>query len=96
MSDLERPREDGLTFEGQDAYDVLSSAITDAVVVVEEDGGVAFAGPSLRHVLGLDPEDVEGRPVLDLVHPEDAERSDVAAFWRSGLPFECGFRMRNA
>ena len=84
------------TFEGQDAYQALSSAITDAVLIVREDGEVAYAGPSLRNVLGLDPHEIECRPLLDLVHPDDAVRGEAGGFWNAALPFEREFRMRDA
>ena len=74
----------------------LRAALADAVVVVEKDGTVAYAGPGLTDVLGLDPDAAAGRPILDLVHPDDAVRDEAGGFWNAPLPFERELRMRDA
>lgn len=94
----DRDRSAGLPlhFEGQDAYDALSAALADAVLIVEQGGDVAYAGPGLHDVLGLDPSEIEGRPLLDFVHPEDAVQKEAGGFWNASLPSEREFRMRAA
>ncbi len=47
---------------------------SDLVCVVGEDGGIIYASPAVARVLGLEPHDLEGVPVADLVHPEDLDR----------------------
>ncbi len=94
MSDrTDRP---AFTFEGQDAYDALSAALADAVVILDPGGEVAFADSSLGGILGFDPHQVECRPFLDLVHPDDAVHLEEAGFWTAPPPFEREFRMRTA
>ena len=87
----DRPR---FRFDEQDAYDALAAALADAVVIVEPDGEVAFADPGIAAVLGLDPADVVGRSLLDLIHPDDSVRQEEGGFWTTPLPFEREFRMR--
>ena len=82
-------------FEGQDAFDALSAALADAVVLVDRGGAVTYAGPGLADVLGLDPEAVSGRRLLDLVHPDDAVQHEEDPFWTAPPPFEREVRMRN-
>ena len=82
------------SFEGQDAYDVLSASLADAVVILDPDGTVAFADPALVGVLGIEAAAIEGRPFLDLVHPDDMVRGEAGEFWSAALPFEREFRVR--
>ena len=37
----------------------------------DPDGRVRYVSPAVRTILGLDPEELLGRPALDLVHPDD-------------------------
>ena len=83
-------------FRGQDAYDALSAALAEAALVIGPDGTVDFAGRGLVDVLGVEPDQVEGRRFLDLVHPGDAVQHEQDGFWTSEPPFEREFRMRSA
>ena len=47
---------------------------SDLVCVVGSDGRIVYASPAVARVLGLEPLDLEGVPVADLVHPEDLDR----------------------
>ncbi len=44
----------------------------DAIAVVALDGEVLFVSPSVERILGYRPDDVTGRALLELVHPEDS------------------------
>ena len=93
------PSSDGalsFDFSGQDAYDALSAALADAVVVLGPGGEVAFADQGLTRIVGLGPDEVVRRPFLDLVHPDDAVQREPGGFWASALPFEREFRMQAA
>lgn len=81
------------SFEGQDAYDALSASLADAVVILDPDGTVVFADPALAGVVGIEPAALEGRPFLDVVHPDDRVRDEAGAFWAAPLPFEREFRV---
>jgi PAS domain-containing protein len=50
--------------------DVLD-LMPDAVCVVDVDGHFLFGNASFQRILGYTPDDVPGRPVFDLVHPDD-------------------------
>ncbi|RJK94876.1 EAL domain-containing protein [Vallicoccus soli] len=47
---------------------------SDLITVVGRDGTVRWTSPSLQGLLGLAPEDVVGRRVHDLLHPDDTAR----------------------
>jgi diguanylate cyclase (GGDEF)-like protein/PAS domain S-box-containing protein len=50
--------------------DVLD-LIPDAVCVVDVDGRFLFVNASFQRILGYAPDEVLGRPIFDLVHPDD-------------------------
>jgi diguanylate cyclase (GGDEF)-like protein/PAS domain S-box-containing protein len=55
----------------------------DVVMTCTRDGIVRYATPSLHHVLGYEPSEIEGTPLADLVHPDDvhAVQSRFAAMF---------------
>jgi PAS domain S-box-containing protein len=65
--------ENGAGWLGQ----VVSNS-SDVIGVLEEDGTVRHASPSVRAVLGYRPEDVVGTGIFDYVHPDDVERAFLA------------------
>ncbi len=95
-SDADRSAPPGVPFQGQDAYDALAASLADAVLILEPDGRVAHAGPALAALLGVPAGEIEGRPVLDLVHPDDLVREEAGGFWTASPPFEREFRMRTS
>ena len=49
--------------------------IPDIVAVFGADGALRYASPSLEQVLDYEPEDLVGRVLLGLLHPDDIERA---------------------
>ncbi len=45
----------------------------DIIVVAEADFGMAYITPSSERVLGYAPRELQGRPVTDVVHPDDSD-----------------------
>lgn len=43
----------------------------DIISVLDPDGRRTYSSPSVRHVLGYDPDDLVGMRALDIVHPDD-------------------------
>ncbi|MBV9996038.1 MAG: MASE1 domain-containing protein [Caulobacteraceae bacterium] len=54
-------------------YRLLADNVTDLVFVVEPDGVISYASPSVARY-GYEPAEVIGRKTLDFVHPEDQAR----------------------
>ncbi|MGE0388039.1 MAG: putative bifunctional diguanylate cyclase/phosphodiesterase [Gammaproteobacteria bacterium] len=52
-------------------YGALVKNSTDIVLVVDEKARIAFVTPSVARQLGLDPQEMIGRPLADWVHPAD-------------------------
>jgi PAS domain S-box-containing protein len=45
----------------------------DVITVINADGTIRYQSPSLKRVLGWDPEEMAGKGMFDLVHPDDAD-----------------------
>ncbi len=52
---------------------------SDVQVIAGADGRIKYVAPSCERLIGLPPSALEGRPFLDLVHPDD--RENVTAAW---------------
>jgi two-component system cell cycle sensor histidine kinase/response regulator CckA len=48
------------------------------IALLDREGRVAFASPSVARVLGLSPEKLLGTPALDLVDPDDVDKARAA------------------
>lgn len=57
--------------ESERRYRLLASRVTDIIVTYGVDGLVTYVSPSIETVSGYPPEALVGRPVTDLIHPED-------------------------
>ncbi len=56
----------------------LAQLTHDAVLVVGPDGRIRYASPTTERLLGMDPADLGGKPVVDLAYPDD--RPALAGF----------------
>src|SRR4051812_23491387 len=45
----------------------------DVIHVINEDRTTRFITPSVRHLLGWEPEELVGRTTLDFIHPDDVQ-----------------------
>ena len=57
--------------ESERRYRLLASRVTDIIVTYGVDGLVTYVSPSVEAVSGYPPEALVGRPVTDLIHPDD-------------------------
>ena len=53
-------------------YRSLIADSLDGMLLLNSTGLVTFVSPSIRHILGYQPEEVAGRNAFDFVHPDDA------------------------
>jgi PAS domain S-box-containing protein len=54
-------------------YRLLIENVSDVVALVSAEGQFQYLSPSVRKVLGYDPEDLVGTDFIELVHPDDLE-----------------------
>lgn len=59
--------------------DRILDLMLDAVVAVDADGRFRYLSPACERILGYRPEELIGRAMIDLVHPDDRERTLRAA-----------------
>jgi len=52
----------------------LPRFVSDIITVFEADGTIRYQSPSVKRILGYDPEALVGTNVFELLHPEDIER----------------------
>ena len=81
-------------------YRLIAESAADVVIATDGGGCVTFASPSVRAVLALDPGDVEGQSVADLVHPDDRSAllslQEGALLGRRDVAAVCRFRSGDA
>jgi PAS domain S-box-containing protein len=84
MADTVRAREQGLrearrAMAAREAqFRALIENASDAVVVIDYTGVVAYASPAVQSVLGLPPAAVVGRPLADFIDPADRPKQLAA------------------
>ncbi|RYY38997.1 MAG: PAS domain S-box protein [Chitinophagaceae bacterium] len=66
----EREAEDALQRRERFYHGLIADAL-DGVLLLDEQGMITFASPSVRHVLGFSPEDLVGKSAFQFVHPDD-------------------------
>ena len=72
----------------------LLDALPDAVILVDEDGGILFANVAIKNLLGYSAEDLINRPLSVLIPPRIREShvKMVADFWQNPTPRPMGSR----
>ncbi|WP_255170953.1 histidine kinase N-terminal 7TM domain-containing protein [Natrononativus amylolyticus] len=76
-------------------FQALIENVSDLITVVDDDGRVTYASPSVRPAIGYRPEELAGEFLLEFVHADD--RSDAAeafAALRDGPAAETRFEYR--
>ena len=53
---------------------------SDIITILDADGIITYASPSIERILGYRPEELVGRNAFDFVHPDD--RSEIEALYR--------------
>ena len=56
---------------GESRYRLMAESSADVIALVNLKGVRTYASPAVREVLGWDPEEIVGKPSLQLVHPDD-------------------------
>lgn len=77
-------------------FQLLAEASTDLISRHDLGGTYLYVSPAARSLLGYDPDELVGRNVFDLVHPEDLPEleSGHASLLAGRRPFTCTYRFR--
>jgi len=69
----DRKRVEASLTESEERYRLLAQFSTDLISRHTLDGICLYASPACRTLLGFEPEEIVGRSILELVHPDDVE-----------------------
>jgi PAS domain S-box-containing protein len=57
--------------ESEERFRMISNASKDMIHLNDSEGRIIFTNPATERLLGYNPEDLQGRSALDIVHPDD-------------------------
>ena len=76
-SELElHQRTESSLIRSKEYYKTLIDNSLDIITVLNRDGAIRYISPSLKRVMGFDPDDLVGRKITDYIHPESR-----ATYW---------------
>lgn len=64
-----------LVAESESRYRLLADNVTDLILVMRADRTVAYVSPSVREILGYDPDELVNRLPVAFVHPDDQQHA---------------------
>lgn len=70
---LEQERMQMALLQSEAQFRLLAENSSDIITRSDPDLNVLYASPACRHILGYEPEELIGHPVLPLIHPADAD-----------------------
>ena len=69
----DRKRAEEAQRRSEERFRALVQESTDVVILCDSSGVMTWVSPAVRHVLGLDPDELVGTNGTDLTHPDDLE-----------------------
>ncbi|MCM3710733.1 sensor domain-containing protein [Sporosarcina luteola] len=93
----ERKKFEEALIRSEEKYRLIAENMTDLVTIIDKDGVIVYASPSLTPVLGFPLEYFEGKSAIDIVHPEDlpAIQEQFFSLYQSKGSAEMEFRYRH-
>ncbi len=70
----ERKLAEEMLREREEYFRALIENSLDGIAIVSEDLTISYESPSAERILGIKPEELIGKSILDLIHPDDRER----------------------
>ena len=86
VSETDRARE--VLAESESRFRAFVQHSSDVVGVIDAAGMITYVSPSVQVVFGHEPRSLLGRPVIDLIHPDDIDRAMSAIASLADRPFE--------
>jgi diguanylate cyclase (GGDEF)-like protein/PAS domain S-box-containing protein len=70
----ERKKAEAKLQESERKYRLIAENMKDIIITVNEKGIVQYTSPSFEHILGYSAEEFIGKPLLPIIHTDDARR----------------------
>jgi PAS domain S-box-containing protein len=91
--------QDGAVRRSENWFRSVIENASDVIAIVSADGFLVYDSPAIKHVLGYEPAALIGRPLTDLIHPDDQATvtgayAEVLA--RPGTVVAIEFRIRHS
>jgi len=71
--------------ENEARFRALVQHSTDVIAIADAEGVLRYVSPSIQRLFGYQPSDLEGKPLVDFLHPDDAVQA-AAAFMTATDP----------
>jgi two-component system, sensor histidine kinase and response regulator len=81
--------------ESEERFRSLVQNSSDIITILKEDGTINYGSPSIKRILGYQPEDLVGGSMFAYVHPEDSPAVQsifATAIQQMGIPITMEFR----
>jgi PAS domain S-box-containing protein len=83
---VEASRDRGTAAETEQWARTMLEYSSDLLFVMDASGTLSYVSPSVRRVLGYDPDALVGESAVEFVHPDDAERASETLLGTRGEP----------
>lgn len=74
----ERQRVESALAKSEAKFRALVQNSSDLIAVLDADGTITYQSPCSRDILGLPPEELEGKNIFDFVHPDDVSTASAS------------------
>lgn len=95
---IRRTRSEAVLAASEERFRALIEYASDVITVLDARGRIRYESPAVERVLGYAPDELLGRDVFELVHPEDAPRTRQAlalAMRTPGVAITLEYRFRH-
>lgn len=95
---LEHKRSDLALKENEAALRRVTDNMLDMISQTDKEGVLQYVTPSIKNLLGYEPEELLGKSAFDIVHKDDRDRMGTAIrnSAKAGLPAKLEFRCKHA